>query len=83
MRNPHRVHPSAMDAREIFYLRETCNSLRFCAYLIKTRCAEAAYKLHDLDQQQQVLREILMREDSSYYIPEEQPPLNTDSGSMI
>lgn len=55
-----------MDAREIFYLREACNSLRFCAYLIKTRCAEAAYKLHDLDLQQQVLRDILKREDSSY-----------------
>ena len=70
-----------MDAREIFYLREACNSLRFCAYLIKTRCAEAAYKLHDLDLQQQVLRDILKREDSSYYIPEEEPPLITDSGS--
>lgn len=70
-----------MDAREIFYLREACNSLRFCAYLIKTRCAEAAYKLHDLDLQQQVLRDILKREDSSYYIPEEDPPLINDSGS--
>lgn len=70
-----------MDAREIFYLREACNSLRFCAYLIKTRCTEAAYKLHDLDLQQQVLRDILKREDSSYYIPEEEPPLITDSGS--
>lgn len=70
-----------MDAREIFYLREACNSLRFCTYLIKTRCAEAAYKLHDLEQQQQVLREILKREDSSYYIPEEEPPMITDSGS--
>ena len=68
-----------MDAREIFYLREACNSLRFCAYLIKTRCAEAAYKLHDLDQQQQILREILMREDRSYYINDEDPPLITDS----
>lgn len=71
-----------MDKRDIFYLREACNSLRFCAYLIKTRCAEAAYKLHDLDMQQQVLRDILMREDSSYYIQEEQPPMITDSGSM-
>lgn len=71
-----------MDKREIFYIREACNSLRFCSYLIKTRCAEAAYKLHDLEQQQQVLRDILMREDSSYYIPEEQPPMTTDSGSM-
>lgn len=71
-----------MDAREIFYLREACNSLRFCAYLIKTRCAEAAYKLHDLEQQQKVLHEILMREDSSYYIPDEQPPLINDSGRM-
>lgn len=70
-----------MDKREIFYLREACNSLRFCSYLIKTRCAEAAYKLHDLEQQQQVLREILMREDNSYYIKDEQPPLITDSGS--
>ena len=70
-----------MDKREIFYLREACNSLRFCSYLIKTRCAEAAYKLHDLEQQQQVLRDILMREDSSYYIPDEQPPLITDGGS--
>lgn len=70
-----------MDAREIFYLREACNSLRFCAYLIKTRCAEAAYKLHDLDLQQQVLRDILKREDSSYYIPEEDPPLINDGGS--
>ena len=70
-----------MDAREIFYLREACNSLRFCSYLIKTRCPEAAYKLHDLEQQQQVLRDILKREDSSYYIPEEEPPLITDSGS--
>ena len=70
-----------MDAREIFYLREACNSLRFCAYLIKTRCPEAAYKLHDLEQQQQVLRDILKREDSSYYIPEEEPPLITDSDS--
>ena len=70
-----------MDKREIFYLREACNSLRFCSYLIKTRCAEAAYKLHDLEQQQQVLRDILMREDSSYYIPDEQPPLITDGVS--
>lgn len=70
-----------MDARDIFYLREACNSLRFCAYLIKTRCAEAAYKLHDLEQQQRVLREILKREDSAYYIPDEEPPLITDSGS--
>lgn len=71
-----------MDAREIFYLREACNSLRFCSYLIKTRCAEAAYKLHDLEQQQQVLRDILMREDSSYYINDEDPPLTKDNGSM-
>ena len=71
-----------MDAREIFYLREACNSLRFCSYLIKTRCAEAAYKLHDLEQQQQVLHDILKREDSSYYIPDEQPPLINDNGSM-
>ena len=70
-----------MDAREIFYLREACNSLRFCSYLIKTRCSEAAYKLHDLEQQQRVLREILMREDSTYYIPDEDPPLINDSGS--
>ena len=70
-----------MDAREIFYLREACNSLRFCAYLIKTRCAEAAYKLHDLDLQQQVIREILKREDSSYYITDEDQPLMNDSGS--
>lgn len=70
-----------MDAREIFYLREACNSLRFCSYLIKTRCAEAAYKLHDLEQQQQVLRDILMREDSSYYIKDEDPPLSVISGS--
>lgn len=70
-----------MDAREIFYLREALNSLRFCSYLIKTRCAEAAYKLHDLEQQQRVLREILKREDSSYYIPDEDPPLINDSGS--
>lgn len=70
-----------MDAREIFYLREACNSLRFCAYLIKTRCAEAAYKLHDLDLQQQVLHDILKREDSAYYIPDENPPLINDSGS--
>ena len=70
-----------MDAREIFYLREACNSLRFCAYLIKTRCAEAAYKLHDLEQQQQVLHEILMREDSSYYINNEDPPLITDGSA--
>lgn len=70
-----------MDAREIFYLREACNSLRFCSYLIKTRCAEAAYKLHDLEQQQQVLRDILMREDSNYYIQDEDPPLINDSGS--
>ena len=69
-----------MDKRDIFYLREACNSLRFCSYLIKTRCPEAAYKLHDLDMQQQVLRDILMREDSSYYMPEEDTPLNTDSG---
>ena len=71
-----------MDKREIFYLREACNSLRFCSYLIKTRCAEAAYKLHDLEQQQQVLRDILMREDSSYYITNEEQPLINDSGSM-
>lgn len=71
-----------MDKREIFYLREACNSLRFCSYLIKTRCAEAAYKMHDLDMQQQVLREILMREDSSYYITDEEPPLINDNGSM-
>lgn len=71
-----------MDKREIFYLREACNSLRFCSYLIKTRCPEAAYKLHDLDMQQQVLRDILMREDSYYYIPDKQPPMVTDSGSM-
>lgn len=71
-----------MDAREIFYLREACNSLRFCSYLIKTRYAEAAYKLHDLEQQQQVLRDILMREDSSYYINDEDPPLTKDNGSM-
>lgn len=70
-----------MDKRDIFYLREACNSLRFCSYLIKTRCPEAAYKLHDLEQQQQVLRDILMREDSSYYIQEEQPQMVTDSGS--
>lgn len=70
-----------MDAREIFYLREACNSLRFCAYLIKTRCPEAAYKLHDLDQQQQVMRDILKREDSSYYITDEEPPLISESGS--
>lgn len=70
-----------MDKRDIFYLREACNSLRFCSYLIKTRYPEAAYKLHDLDMQQQVLRDILMREDSSYYMPEEDTPLNTDSGS--
>ena len=70
-----------MSTREIFYLREACNSLRFCAYLIKTRCAEAAYKLHDLEQQQQVLRDILKREDSSYYIPDEEPPLITDRGN--
>ena len=71
-----------MDKREIFYLREACNSLRFCSYLIKTRCPEAAYKLHDLEQQQQVLRDILMREDSSYYITDEEPPLPSISGSM-
>lgn len=71
-----------MDKREIFYLREACNSLRFCSYLIKTRCAEAAYKLHDLEQQQQVIREILMREDSNYYITDEEPPMVTNSGSM-
>lgn len=70
-----------MNKREIFYLREACNSLRFCSYLIKTRCAEAAYKLHDLEQQQQVIREILMREDSRYYITDEEPPLMNDSGS--
>ena len=70
-----------MDKREIFYLREACNSLRFCTYLIKTRCAEAAYKLHDLEQQQQVIREILMREDSSYYINDKEPPLMNDGGS--
>lgn len=70
-----------MDKREIFYLREACNSLRFCSYLIKTRCAEAAYKLHDLEQQQQVLRDILMREDSSYYTQDEEPPLSVISGS--
>lgn len=70
-----------MDKRDIFYLHEALNSLRFCSYLIKTRCAEAAYKLHDLEQQQQVLRDILMREDNSYYITDEEPPLITDSGS--
>lgn len=70
-----------MDKREIFYLREACNSLRFCSYLIKTRCAEAAYKLHDLEQQQQVIREILMREDSSYYINDKEPPLMNDGSS--
>ena len=70
-----------MDKREIFYLREACNSLRFCSYLIKTRCAEAAYKLHDLEQQQQVLREILKREDSSYYTTDEDTPLINNSGS--
>ena len=70
-----------MDAREIFYLREACNSLRFCTYLIKTRCAEAAYKLHDLEQQQQVLHEILKRENSAYYIHDEDTPLINDSGS--
>ena len=70
-----------MDKREIFYLREACNSLRFCSYLIKTRCAEAAYKLHDLEQQQQVLRDILKREDSEYYITNEDPPLMNSSGS--
>lgn len=70
-----------MDKREIFYLREACNSLRFCTYLIKTRCAEAAYKLHDLEQQQQVIREILMREDSSYYINDKEPPLMNDGSS--
>lgn len=70
-----------MDKREIFYLREACNSLRFCSYLIKTRCPEAAYKLHDLEQQQQVLRDILMREDSAYYIPDQEPPLIPESGS--
>lgn len=70
-----------MDKREIFYLREACNSLRFCSYLIKTRCAEAAYKLHDLEQQQQVLHEILMREDNSYYITDEETPLMNDSDS--
>lgn len=71
-----------MDKREIFYLREACNSLRFCSYLIKTRCPEAAYKLHDLDMQQQVMRDILMREDSSYYMPEEDTPLINNSGRM-
>ena len=70
-----------MDAREIFYLREASNSLRFCAYLIKTRCAEAAYKLHDLEQQQQVIREILKREDREYYITDEEPPLMNDGSS--
>ena len=70
-----------MDKREIFYLREACNSLRFCAYLIKTRCAEAAYKLHDLEQQQQVIREILKREDREYYITDEEPPLMNDGSS--
>ena len=50
-----------MDKREIFYLREACNSLRFCTYLIKTRCAEAAYKLHDLEQQQRHDAEAEMR----------------------
>ena len=70
-----------MDKREIFYLREACNSLRFCTYLIKTRCAEAAYKLHDLEQQQQVIREILKREDREYYIHDEEPPLMNDGGS--
>lgn len=71
-----------MDKRDIFYLREALNSLRFCSYLIKTRCPEAAYKLHDLEQQQQVLHDILMREDSSYYITDEEPPLINDRGSM-
>ena len=70
-----------MDKSEIFYLREACHSLRFCTYLIKTRCAEAAYKLHDLEQQQQVIREILMREDSSYYINDKEPPLMNDGSS--
>ena len=70
-----------MDKREIFYLREACNSLRFCSYLIKTRCAEAAYKLHDLEQQQQVIREILKREDREYYITDEEPPLMNDGSS--
>lgn len=70
-----------MDKREIFYLREACNSLRFCAYLIKTRCAEAAYKLHDLEQQQQVIREILKREDREYYITDEEQPLMNDGSS--
>ena len=70
-----------MDKREIFYLREACNSLRFCTYLIKTRCAEAAYKLHDLEQEQQVIREILKREDREYYITDEEPPLMNDGGS--
>lgn len=70
-----------MDKREIFYLREACNSLRFCTYLIKTRCAEAAYKLHDLEQQQQVIREILKREDREYYITDEEPPLMNDGSS--
>lgn len=70
-----------MDKREIFYLREACNSLRFCSYLIKTRCAEAAYKLHDLEQQQQVIREILKREDREYYIHDEEPPLMNDGSS--
>ena len=71
-----------MDKREIFYLREACNSLRFCSYLIKTRCAEAAYKLHDLDLQQQILREILKREDNEYYIADEDPTLINDNGSI-
>lgn len=71
-----------MNKRDIFYLREACNSLRFCSYLIKTRCPEAAYKLHDLEQQQQVLRDILMREDTYYYINDEDPPLINDNGSM-
>ena len=70
-----------MDKREIFYLREACNSLRFCTYLIKTRCAEAAYKLHDLEQQQQVIREILKREDREYYITDEEQPLMNDGSS--
>ena len=71
-----------MDKREIFYLLEACNSLRFCSYLIKTRCAEAAYKLHDLELQQQVLREIFMREVNSYYIPDEEPTMINDNDRM-
>lgn len=63
-----------MDKRDIFYIREACNSLQFCAYLIRTHCPAAAYKLNDLQQQQQVLHEILQREDSEYYIPHDDHP---------